>query len=77
MRFSKNGYYIEKYLKCLNCGVLIYDAGIKAERKGKEQLFCSDWCVEWSALRDSGKKDMRLPLQRDQQLSGGPAPKST
>ena len=33
MRFSKNGYYIEKYLKCLNCGVLIYDAGIKAERK--------------------------------------------
>ena len=22
MRFAPNGYYIEKYLKCANCGVL-------------------------------------------------------
>ena len=24
MRFSNNGYYIEKYIKCDNCGMLIY-----------------------------------------------------
>jgi 5-oxoprolinase (ATP-hydrolysing)/N-methylhydantoinase B len=75
MRFSKNRYYLEKYLKCNNCGVLIYDAGVKVERKGKEQLFCSDWCVEWSALRESGKENIRLPLQQDLQRMGGPAPK--
>ena len=27
MRFSDNGYYIERYIKCDNCGVLIYDDG--------------------------------------------------
>ena len=28
MRFSNNGYYIEKYIKCDNCGMLIYGDGI-------------------------------------------------
>ena len=28
MRFAQNGYYIEKYLKCANCGLLIYGNGI-------------------------------------------------
>ena len=28
MRFSDNGYYIEKYVKCANCGLLIYGDGI-------------------------------------------------
>ncbi len=55
MRFSKNGYYIEKYIKCYNCGLLIYDAGVTSERKGKPQIFCSDWCVQWSALRELGR----------------------
>jgi N-methylhydantoinase B len=69
MRFSKNGYYLEKYIKCSNCGVLIYDAGVTSERKGKQQIFCSDWCVEWSALRESGAKNIRLPLQQDQPMA--------
>lgn len=64
MRFSKNGYYIEKYVKCANCGVLIYDDGKPIERDGKAQTFCSDWCIEWSALRASGAKDIRLPLPK-------------
>jgi N-methylhydantoinase B len=64
MRFSRNGYYIEKYVKCMNCGVLIYDAGTPAERNGKTQIFCSDWCIEWSDLRASGAQDIRLPLPR-------------
>jgi hypothetical protein len=64
MRFSKNGYYIEKYVKCANCGALIYDAGTQIERDGKTLTFCSAWCVQWSALRDSGAADIRLPLPR-------------
>ena len=70
MRFSKNGYYLEKYLKCANCGLLVYDAGVTAERDGKPQLFCSSWCVEWSALRDSGVEHPRLPLPKGQPLAG-------
>ena len=36
MRFSDNGYYIERYIKCDNCGVLIYDeAGLDTEVKGE------------------------------------------
>lgn len=47
MRFSENGLYIEKYLKCANCGLLVYGAGVTKERA----LYCSDWCVEWAARR--------------------------
>ena len=25
MRFFENGYYVEKYLKCVNCGLLVGD----------------------------------------------------
>ena len=34
MRFSDNGYYIERYIKCDNCGVLIYGEGINADVTG-------------------------------------------
>jgi hypothetical protein len=64
MRFSQNGYYIEKYIKCMNCGVLVYDGGTQVERHGKNLIFCSDWCVQWSALRESGAKEIRLPLPK-------------
>ena len=47
MRFSANGYYIERYVKCANCGMLIYDEGIKGQRHGKDCVYCSDWCIEW------------------------------
>ena len=62
MRLSKNGYYVEKYVKCANCGLLIYDAGIEVEQGGKAQLFCSDWCIEWSRLRDSGEDYFQLKI---------------
>jgi len=62
MRFSENGYYIEKYVKCANCGLLIYGAGIGGERHGRTALFCSEWCVEWARLQDSGARDMRLSI---------------
>ena len=62
MRFSSNGYYVEKYVKCDNCGMLIYGAGIAGTRHARSALFCSDWCVEWSALKKTGRDDIRLPI---------------
>ena len=53
MRFSANGYYIERYVKCANCGMLIYDAGIAGQRHGKDCVYCSDWCIEWARQYDS------------------------
>jgi 5-oxoprolinase (ATP-hydrolysing)/N-methylhydantoinase B len=44
MRFSDNGLYVEKYLKCENCGALLY--GGKSHRVGGK-LFCSEWCIDW------------------------------
>lgn len=58
MRFSKNGFYIDDYGKCLNCGVLVYDEESKRRRYGNP-LFCSDWCVSWHARTD---KEAKLPL---------------
>ncbi|MGH6944009.1 MAG: hypothetical protein ACREH6_07305 [Geminicoccaceae bacterium] len=62
MRFSKNGYYVERYVKCANCGLLIYDEGIQVERAGKPEIFCSDWCIEWARLRASGQDYFQLPI---------------
>ncbi len=65
MRFSDNGYYIERYIKCDNCGVLIYDeAGITADVKGKEMLFCSDWCIQWKTACANGIEEPRIPLPK-------------
>ena len=45
MRFSENGYYIESYVKCDNCGVLIYGDPIPHSDGGPaEQGFCTQWC---------------------------------
>jgi N-methylhydantoinase B len=62
MRFSENGFYIEKYLKCANCGLLVYGAGVTALVDGKKCLYCSDWCVEWAALRERTSGHIRLPI---------------
>ena len=54
MKFAKNRLYIEKYVKCPNCGILIFeDAGVPTGDTllfdGK--LYCSAWCVKWEAER--------------------------
>ena len=64
MRFSENGYYIERYIKCDNCGVLIYDDGINADLAGEPQLFCSQWCIDWATARAAGVAQPRIPLPR-------------
>ena len=38
-------------------------------RRGNDRIarrtkatFCSDWCVQWSTLKDEGERDIRLPI---------------
>ncbi len=62
MRFSRNGYYIEAYIKCATCGELIYDPALQPPADAPAEAFCSDWCREWRALRRSGLKRPVLPL---------------
>jgi N-methylhydantoinase B len=64
MRFSDNGYYIERYVKCDNCGILIYDDGIGADPTGKAGIYCSEWCIDWAQARHRGVTEPRLPLPR-------------
>lgn len=62
MRFSDTKFYIEAYIKCDNCGVLIYDEG-RSETVGDEtMIFCSAWCAEWKRRRLSGNDMPNLPF---------------
>jgi hypothetical protein len=56
MRFDRNRYYIEEYIKCTCCGELIYDRSKHPPRGSKEQIFCSKWCRNWFATRDERSK---------------------
>lgn len=64
MRFSDNGYYIERYVKCDNCGVLIYDDGMTANVNDDAGLYCSQWCIDWASARAAGNDEPRIPLPR-------------
>ena len=65
MRFAEKGYYVEDYIKCKNCGVLVYDVPASDASAGNApDIFCSDWCREWSAARDGGDEHPVLPLPR-------------
>lgn len=57
MKFASNGLYIEEYVKCANCGTLIYESERTAcvESENKE-LFCSQWCVDWANARQERRK---------------------
>ena len=46
MRFSPNGFYIDSYGKCANCGVLLYDEDHALRHD--DRSFCSEWCLTWS-----------------------------
>jgi hypothetical protein len=55
MRFSANGYYVERYVKCDCCGVLNYDEGIAVSRPDAGPLlYCSPWCREWHRQKLDG-----------------------
>ncbi|MGR8918169.1 MAG: hypothetical protein ACU85V_01020 [Gammaproteobacteria bacterium] len=54
MRFAENGYYIEKYVKCANCGVLIYGEGYAAADSDDDTVYCTHWCREWAEQKAAG-----------------------
>ena len=62
MRFSNNGYYVECYVKCDNCGLLIYADGITATVADNKGLFCSQWCIDWASARAKGVEQPQIPL---------------
>lgn len=47
MKFSANKLYIEQYLKCGNCGILLYEGEPRIADAAAGKTFCSDWCVDW------------------------------
>jgi hypothetical protein len=58
MRFSPNRLYIEEYVKCANCGVLIYEeqGAKKLQTITKDgKVYCSHWCLDWEQARETGK----------------------
>lgn len=74
MKFSANGYYVERYNKCANCGMLVYGEGLRAEHLGKSRRFCSDWCIEWAAMRDGPGGHLQLPIPRPAPVERSAAP---
>lgn len=57
MRFSSNGFYVETYDKCANCGVLLY--GGSPSHAGSR--FCGDWCAAWFSASEV-ERATGLPL---------------
>jgi hypothetical protein len=56
MRFAPNHLYIEEYIKCANCGVLIYEKATAAspEKITKDgRIYCSQWCLDWEKAREA------------------------
>ncbi|SFH75196.1 hypothetical protein [Albimonas pacifica] len=53
MKLSATKLYVERYVKCRCCGVLIYDAGRADAVERDGALFCSTWCVDWHDARPS------------------------
>ncbi len=63
MKFSANGYYIERYVKCDCCGVLIYGDGIATSHATRGPLlYCSPWCLEWQAQKFAGIETPQVDL---------------
>jgi N-methylhydantoinase B len=56
MRFAEKGYYVEQYVKCANCGMLIYGEALDGELGDQPALFCSEWCCDWPSLRETWTK---------------------
>ena len=66
MRFADKRYYIEAYVKCANCGVLIYESGINiSDTSGAQHTYCSQWCRDWAQLRESEAAERVLPLPKN------------
>ena len=64
MRFSENGLYVERYIKCGTCGALIYEKQDQQLLTHEGIIYCSQWCIDWKQSRDVRRA--HLPGQSDQ-----------
>ncbi|GAB5469920.1 MAG: hypothetical protein Kilf2KO_29500 [Rhodospirillales bacterium] len=55
MKFSANRLYVERYVKCLNCGILIYENDQEQLKDDAGRQFCGTWCQNWDAKRHSAE----------------------
>jgi hypothetical protein len=66
MKFAANHLYIEEYVKCANCGVLIYEerGARKPQTINKDgKIYCSQWCLDWEQAREVGKQATVAPAR--------------
>jgi hypothetical protein len=66
MKFAPNRLYIEEYVKCANCGVLIYEehGAEKPQTITKDgKVYCSQWCFDWEQARKSEKPTAVAPAR--------------
>ena len=68
MRFSENGLYIERYIKCGNCGVLIYEKKDQQILTHDGVTYCSQWCVDWKIAREKRRGEIGEGERRLQPL---------
>ena len=64
MRFSKNKLYVEAYIKCTNCGILIFENAKKdaaQHRLENGKVYCSSWCIDWEAEREARRAAEAAP----------------
>ena len=63
MRFAEGGLYVEAYVKCANCGVLVYDSdqGQERPRQDAGAVYCGAWCRDWAARRAARRRDAPDP----------------
>lgn len=61
MRFGEKGYYIEEYVKCANCGVLIYGEALQGQLGNRPAVFCTAWCRDWPSLRETWTESSDAP----------------
>jgi N-methylhydantoinase B len=63
MRFSENGFYIERYIKCGTCGVLIYESEGQPVLTHDGVTYCSQWCIDWKIAREKRRADLERPAE--------------
>ena len=69
MRFADKRYYVEAYVKCANCGVLVYGDGVSPTTTetsaADDTIYCSDWCIAWQNKKENeGTRWPKLPLDK-------------
>ena len=63
-KFSENGFYIERYVKCGTCGVLIYEKEGQSILVYDGDTYCSQWCIDWKTARE--KRRVKVETAGDQ-----------